>query len=302
MFVVAAAAAFVAVLSLAAFFGSAWWVLDLVAAFRPQLVVGLTGAGVALAIGRWPRLAVLVLLVAVVNAVPIVPLFAGSQRGAERELRVLSFNVLAKNENYAEVVEFIRRSEADVVVLHEASEPWEDAVAAADLDYTIYKNRPSEDIFGSMVLAPADAVVESFGFRASDPRAASIELASGVSLLAIHPLSPATPRRARLRDQQLAWAGDWVLAQQGPVIVVGDFNATPYSYPYRRLVKRTGLRDSVRGFGLELSFPARRSPLLQVSIDHLLYSADLTIVDRRLGPALGSDHNPLTVDLDLDRD
>ncbi len=78
---------------------------------------------------------------------------------------------------------------------------------------------------------------------------------------------------------------------------MGDFNATPWSYPFRRLVGETDLTNSQRGFGLDASFPADNSVLIRVPIDHLLHNDGLVVIDRRLGPPLGSDHFPLVVDL-----
>lgn len=294
---VAALAVANAVVSLAAFFGGLFWLLDLPAAFRPQLTLMSLILGGLLVLGRWRKTAIAVGLVALVNLIVVSPLFLPGERAATSQLRILSFNVLASNENYAQVVAFIRQSEADLVVLHEASLPWEEALAAADLRYVISVNRHPDDIFSSIVLAPEGAMVDSYGFRLADPRAVSIEMPSGVSVLAIHPLSPYNEERADLRDRQLQWAGEWVGRQNGPVIIAGDFNASPFSYPYRRLRASTGLRDSARGYGLELSYPAEESPFSQVSIDHLLYSDGLEIADRVLGPSLGSDHYPLTVDL-----
>ncbi|MGI8515612.1 MAG: endonuclease/exonuclease/phosphatase family protein [Acidimicrobiia bacterium] len=294
---IAAFAAAVALLSLVAFLGGLFWMFDLVAAFRPQLALVLLVLSSILMLSRWHRTALVIGLVMVVNVVTIIPLFVPGPRAATRDLRILSFNVLANNEDYEEVIEFIQTSGADLVVLHEASEPWEEALGEADLGYTIWLNRNPEDIFSSVVLAPPDAIVESFGFRLDDPRSVAIRLPSGVSVLAIHPLSPQRRQRAELRDRQLAIAGDWVKEQAGPVIVTGDFNASPFSYPYRRLRATTGLNDSIRGFGLELTYPARLPSFFQVSIDHLLFSEGLAVVDRRLGPALGSDHFPLIVDL-----
>lgn len=296
---VAALAAVLAAVSLLSFLGGLYWVFDLVAAFRPQLSLVLLPLVGILALSKWRRTALATGAVAVLNLAVLAPMFLPGQQSDTAELRILSFNVLARNENFAEVVEFIRQAEADLVVLHEASRPWVEALAAADLDYTMSVNRHPNDIYSSLVLAPADASVESFGFRPRDPRAVAIELEAGISVLAIHPLSPYSAERASIRDEQLLWARDWILDQVGPVIVTGDFNATPYSYSYRNLRAATGLHDSIRGFGLELSYPAEASPIFQVAIDHLLYSDGLEIVDRRLGPAMGSDHYPLTVDLAL---
>jgi endonuclease/exonuclease/phosphatase (EEP) superfamily protein YafD len=300
MLLVALTALLLALTSLLAYLGRFSWVLDNIASFRPQLTVGLMVLLVLLVLGRWPKTAVFVGLVTLINIGTLFPLFmAKGSTAEEADLRILSFNLLSDNKNFGDVIEYIRSSEADIVVLHEASRPWEEAVAEADLDYEMTMTRPSEGIFGSLVMTPAGAIVTSFGFRLADPRAVEIRFPDGLAVLAVHPLSPSSARRARLRDQQLAYAAEWAKKQSGPIVVVGDFNASPFSYPYRRLRAETGLADSIRGYGVENSFPARAWPILRVSIDHLLYSGGVQVVDRSLGPPLGSDHFPLVVDLSL---
>jgi endonuclease/exonuclease/phosphatase (EEP) superfamily protein YafD len=288
--------------TLAGFFGGSWWVLDLLAGFRHQLAIALIICAVVAAFARWRRTAVAIGLLAVVNLALVVPLYFGPSRPESGELRILSFNVLASNRRFAEVVDFIRASDADVVVLHEVTRRWEEAIeeAAATFDdwpYEITEARARGDLFGSLVLVEAGAAVESFGFALTDPRAIEILLPDGVALLAIHPLSPSSEFRAEQNDRQLLFATEWAASQDGPTIVVGDFNATPWSYPFRRLMSSADLSNSARGFGLDLSYPANGNPLLRVPIDHLLFSGGLAVVDRRLGPAMGSDHFPLTVDL-----
>jgi endonuclease/exonuclease/phosphatase (EEP) superfamily protein YafD len=290
--------------TVAGFFGGTWWVLDLLAGFRHQLAIGLMVCAVVAAFARWRKTAVAIGLLAAMNLVVVVPLYFGPSRPEIGELRIVSFNVLASNRRFAEVVDFIRGSEADVVVLHEVTSRWEQAIeeAAATFDdwpYEITEARARGDLFGSMVLVESGAAVESFGFALTDPRAIEILLPDGVALLAIHPLSPSSEFRALQNDRQLLFATDWAAGQDGPTIVVGDFNATPWSYPFRRLISTADLSNSARGFGLDLSYPADGNLLIRVPIDHLLFSDGLAVVDRRLGPAMGSDHFPLTVDMAL---
>jgi endonuclease/exonuclease/phosphatase (EEP) superfamily protein YafD len=290
--------------TVAGFFGGSWWVLDLLAGFRHQLAIALTVCALVAAFARWRKTAVAIGLLAAVNLALVVPLYIGPSRPQTRELRIVSFNVLASNRRFAEVVDFIRGSEADVVVLHEVTSRWEQEIeeAAATFDdwpYEITEARARGDLFGSMVLVESGAAVESFGFALTDPRAIEILLPDGVALLAIHPLSPSSEFRALQNDRQFLFATDWAAGQDGPAIVVGDFNATPWSYAFRRLISTAGLSNSARGFGLDLSYPADGNPLIRVPIDHLLFSEGLAVVDRRLGPAMGSDHFPLTVDMAL---
>ena len=288
--------------TLAGFFGGSWWVLDLFASFRHQLAAGLIVCALIAALAKWKRTALAIGLLAMVNLAVVVPLFFGPSRPDSGEFRILSFNVLASNPRFEEVIDFIRSTDADLVVLHEVTSLWEDEIEEASLafedwPYEVTETRARGDLFGSIVLVEAGAEVESFGFGLRDARAIEILLPDGVAVLAIHPLSPASEFRAEQNDRQLQFAADWVAGQDAPTIVVGDFNATPWSYPFRRLVSSTDLSNSARGFGLDLSYPADGNPLVRIPIDHLLYSEGLAVVDRRLGPAMGSDHFPLIVDL-----
>jgi endonuclease/exonuclease/phosphatase (EEP) superfamily protein YafD len=290
--------------TLIGFLGNAWWVFDLFASFRHQLAVGLILCGLALSLAKWRKSAVAVGLLAAVNIVTIVPFFIGPSRPDTADLRILSFNILASNRRFDDVVAFIRDSDADVVILHEVTSRWERVMEEAaaiypDFDYEITETRAGGDLFGTLALTPTGAEVQSFGFGENDPRAIQILLPDGVAILGIHPLSPYTEFRAGRNDQQLEFAASWALAQDGPTVLVGDFNATPWSYPFRRLVATADLSNSMEGFGLELSYPADSNPLVRIPIDHLLYSDELAVVDRRLGPRLGSDHLSLTVDLAL---
>ncbi len=295
--IVAGLAALIAGISLASYLGSFHWMLDNLASFRPQITLALLVPTVLLAIGRWRRWAMVMGVVSLLNLATIAPLFLPRSSASAANLRVLSFNLLSSNKSYVEVTEFLRTQEADLILLHEASLPWEEAVRAANLGYEIFINRHPDDIFGSLVLAPSGSVVDSFGFRIDDFRAVAVRLPSGTTVLGVHPLSPYSEERAELRDQQLSFASDWVKAQTGPVVVAGDFNAGPFSAPYRRLRGQTGLVDSIAGYGLENSYPATASPWLRVSIDQLLVTPEIEVVNRTLGPAMGSDHFPLTVDL-----
>jgi len=297
---VATVAVVIAAASVTAFFGRYWWVLDLVSNFRAHMTVILVATGLILALGRWHRTALVVGLVAALNAAAVLPLFIGpAARPQTADVRVMSFNLLSDNTNYDAVIDFIADQSPDVVVLHEASRPWEEALAAADLGYEITRGRTEDLIFGSLVLARPGSQVQSFGFQVSDPRAIEVVLPSGVAVLGIHPLAPFPDDQTERRRFQFEFAGLWAASREGPKVIVGDFNASPWSDPFRRLRTDTGLRNSQAGYGLELSYPADANPLLQVSIDHLLHSPDLVVADRRLGPPLGSDHLPLVVDLSL---
>lgn len=297
-----------ALISVAAFGGRWVWWLDVLANFRAQYVVGLAVFGLIIMMSRWKKTGYAVLAASLVNLVVVLPLYVGSPAEARVEaptLRVMSFNLLSTNEGYSEVIDYIQSIDPDLVFLHEASRPWEVAMESADLGYEIVRPRSDDLIFGTLVLVRGEGVTAvSHGFSASSPRAVALVYtppgwSTSLAVLGTHPLAPTDAERADLRDAQLAFAGSWAAEQTGAFLVVGDFNSTPWSWPFRRLMATAELRNSQSGFGLQPSFPTTSNLLLRVPIDHLVHSAALEVTGRRLGPALGSDHFPLVVDLQL---
>ena len=111
----------------------------------------------------------------------------------------------------------------------------------------------------------------SYGFAESQPRAIALEVQpegwpAPVRVLSSHPLAPTTAERSRLRDAQLSFAADWASQQEGAFLVVGDLNASPWSWPFRRLISEGSLENSQIGFGLQPSFPADSTVNLQKDV------------------------------------
>lgn len=307
MILVAAPAALIALISLATFLGRWVWWLDVLANFRAQYFVVLTVTGLVVLLSRWRNLGYAVLGVALVNLVFVLPLYLGSPGAhdvAAPSMRIMSFNLLSTNQNFAEVIDYIDEVDPDLVFLHEASRPWEVAMESAALAYRIIRPRSDDMVFGTLVLVRQHEVeAVSHGFAAAQPRAVELTYRpqgwpDPIQVLSTHPLAPTSAERAALRDAQIRFAAEWAAGREGAVVVVGDLNATPWSWPFG-LLTRAGLRNSQHGFGLQASFSATTIFILRVPIDHLLHSDDLGIRDRHLGPSMGSDHFPLVVDLEL---
>ncbi|MCR5180718.1 MAG: endonuclease/exonuclease/phosphatase family protein [Bacteroidaceae bacterium] len=102
-------------------------------------------------------------------------------------------------------------------------------------------------------------------------------------------LSVAAPLRAAQADSIAKVIDRWL---PRPVIVMGDFNDTPVSYPLCKLTRRLTSAYSQSGTGLGFTFHERGFP---VRIDHILFSGDRwkshhTYVDKSLDY---SDHYPI---------
>jgi endonuclease/exonuclease/phosphatase (EEP) superfamily protein YafD len=210
----------------------------------------------------------------------------------------MTFNVGISNPNRAEVAAFISEEDPDVVFIFESSFEWEDAIRDAGLPLQIVAVVPRGRLAGVTVLARPELRPEHVDVDLRGEVAAiGVDLGDErIEVLGIHPLSPTTGERAEGRDALIARATDWVATRPGEVVVVGDLNATPWSHAYSALRVRGRLVDTLRGRGFQPTWPEGWG-VLMVPIDHVLHTPGLGSADRRTGPAFGSAHRPVLVEI-----
>ena len=72
-------------------------------------------------------------------------------------------------------------------------------------------------------------------------------------------------------------------------------NTSPWSSHFTRLLKASGLKNSMKGFGHQPSWPSNMW-FMRIPLDHMLYSDGITIHNRMIGRPVGSDHLPVIAD------
>ena len=289
------------------------WLLDLCNHFRFQCAVVLlaTTAGLLL-LRSWKMGAVSVVGLAI-NLFFVLPLYLGSPgeaKAGEPTFTVMQFNVNTGNTNHAGVIAEIESHAPDLLFVLEVNKRWIDALKVGLTEYEIVTTSPRADNFGMACFArnkdkafsiEGSNTIQSPVGTGSIPM---IELSLRVNgqplkVLGIHPLPPIRVDYASARDSLLAKAGLWAAIQNDSCIIVGDFNATPWSTAFRDLQSTGDLVNSQVGFGRAPTWPAGLGSLGMIPIDHLLHSEVFVTVDRTIGEANGSDHRPLIVELGL---
>jgi endonuclease/exonuclease/phosphatase (EEP) superfamily protein YafD len=119
-----------------------------------------------------------------------------------------------------------------------------------------------------------------------------------LTIIDTHPPPPKSYTLTNYRNHQLEDIAEFVSGQTGDVMVLGDLNTTPWSPFFQEFLRRSSLRESRNGFGLQLSWPTDRVPFL-VPIDHILVSKGIIINKRRVGPNIGSDHFPVILSFSM---
>ncbi|MBP7865437.1 MAG: endonuclease/exonuclease/phosphatase family protein [Acidobacteria bacterium] len=290
-------------------FPGAWaWYLDLFAHFRVQYFVGLSLLAIPFYLTRRFRTALVFTAFALANLAVIIPLYVGPETappGRGRALRVMLVNVNTRAGDPARVATVIRRYSPDVLVLEEIDAAWLERLRPVLAGFRASLAEPRDDNFGIGVFSRLPfrrAEVVGIGVAGVPSIVAELDIAPArLAVIATHPLPPAGRLYARWRDEHLERLAERARRTPGPLVVLGDLNATPWSHAFRSLLARSGLKDSSRGFGVQPTWPSGNL-FLRIPLDHCLHSPDVRVRDRVVGPYTGSDHYPLVVDLELPSD
>jgi endonuclease/exonuclease/phosphatase (EEP) superfamily protein YafD len=298
-----AAGAMLAAATLAGFLGTAWWVLELPSHFRVQLAVGLALLVPLKALRRrWKAMALLGALAAL-NTVVVIPILMPDRTPTPRaavRLRVASLNVNTANERFELVREFLRDTDADVILLMEVNERWMGELDGLKASHTNWIAEPRDDNFGIALFSrfPLDSAESvELGEAGVPSLLATASIGSTrVRLLATHPLPPGSEQYAWLRNQQLGALARQVRLETLPVVLLGDLNTAPWSPSFKRFLANAGLKNSSQGRGLFATWPAGFWPL-RIPLDHCLVSHAIQIAGKRVGPDVGSDHLPVVIEI-----
>lgn len=306
--------------SLLAFLGGNGWPFFLWEQLRPPFALVLVAAAAVAGWERSWRWMGLWLAGAAVNLALLVPLFLpwhgadGADPAAGPpgpELRLLHANVQVTHAEPDRLLDWIDRQECDLVLLHEFTPAWRRRVEARAGPYRLALAMQRAEPSGIAVLVPSEAprweVRSARSLQMSmiwgERPVAEVVLARDgfeIAILGLHAARPVSRWESVVQEQDDRFATAWATEQRRAgrrAILIGDFNATPWSSRFRHLLAAGGLRDTLRGRGYQGSWPASAPAILRLPIDHALVSDRLRVLSRHLGPDLGSDHLPLLLTL-----
>lgn len=252
---------------------------------------------------RWLDLALIGVLL---EGIAIAPDLAAAPRvipagPGSTSVRLLLYNVHRAATSYEATRALIRDSRADLVGLLEVDDRWLRELAPVLAGYPGRIERTRDDNFGIALYATGTAVGAAEALGTQLPTIVADVTTPGGAQLAVVLTHPLPPIAGALHADQLTQFTAIAARVRGlagaPVVLAGDFNATPWSHAYQLLRRRSGLCDSRAGFGHQATFPASWPAALGIPIDHVLVACELGVRDRRIGPDAGSDHRPVIVDL-----
>jgi endonuclease/exonuclease/phosphatase (EEP) superfamily protein YafD len=303
--VLACAAALILV-SLAPLAARAWWVLELTTHFRLQYVaVGAVLLVLAAALRRpgWCTALAIAIAVSAAPLLDYIPPFrsaAAADSGA-RDLKIMTVNLSMSDFRPRAFLDIVAAESPDVLVLQEFSSVFDERLRELDSVYEHRIELPRRGPFGIALYSHYELTEHAELDLGGSPavRTRVHAPAAEFTLIGVHLRAPSRPRLAAQRNRQLDLLAELRATIDGPLVIAGDFNITPFSPYFSELLTATGLRDPRAESGFSASWPTFL-PLLGIPIDHCFVTDDFTVVDLRRLPAFGSDHYPVLAQLRLE--
>ncbi len=299
---VAAAGIVAGASTLFGFLGRLWWFFDLFSHFRVQYFWGLVAVAALLLLLKRRKLAAGFGAAAVINLAVILPLYFGGTGGAAvpgGTLRAMLVNVNTKLGDPVRVARVLAEYDPDIIVLEEVNDRWLADLAGAMKSYPHSRSEPRSDNFGIALYSKLPFTrSEILCIGDADVPSVFVEIQTGgakFTVVGTHPLPPAGRHYSRWRNGQLAGIADHIAGIDTPVLLLGDLNTTPWNHHFKRLLRRAGLENASQGRGVQGTWPTH-SLLLRIPIDHCLHSPEIRVVEKMVGPDVGSDHFPIIVD------
>ncbi|MGM0952201.1 MAG: endonuclease/exonuclease/phosphatase family protein [Pseudomonadota bacterium] len=219
---------------------------------------------------------------------------------------LLVANVLMENRESEAFLEIVRQYDPDLILTVETDHWWEEALKPLEDEYPHTLKHPLDNTYGMLLYSRLELANPEIRFILQDSIPSmhtQVVLASGERIFMhfVHP-DPPNPEYATEtteRDAEVLIVGREVAKRGGPTIIAGDFNDVAWSYTTTLFQKASGLLDPRIGRGMFNTYNAKNA-FLRWPLDHVFHSDDFKLVRISKGPAWGSDHFPMFIELSLE--
>lgn len=281
--------------------GQLWIGFDIFAQFWMQFFFLALASFLGMASPRYKTLLAAVLLALLVAGYSIWPYYVSGPNdttlkplGAdEKALRVASFNTYGNNKDLAAIEREVLRLDPDVMVLVEFDQtkiavlskllqrfPYQEhCLQFEHCDFAMLSKTPLSDF--------------KVKYEWAGPAFVSAKLGAEFGNVHIYGLHTNRFPHQRSQLKQITALIKYMEGESGPNILMGDFNATPFSRITQTLAEGLGLErlTNLPTWSATYGFP-------QLAIDHIFVSKGIRALDhQKIGEYAGSDHFPIAITL-----
>lgn len=295
--------------SAAACFADYNWILDMLTHLPMQyLLVLITALAFAIGEKRWLFSTSLFVSIAW-NAYVVSPQFFPNKQDtvhrsesanfeSSKRYRVVILNVLRTNQKIEQTWQEVLTTNADFIYLMESHPQWSPLYRRSLNQYPHQQDIPHHAYTGVAFLSkhPWSSIeVIPSGIITNPSIDAQFQSLSNLRIIATHPVPPFGAELTKAREDQLISLADR-LPQETSNLLIGDFNVSPWSPSFDRVLRHGGLRDVSRGYGPSPTLGPLPTWFGGLKFDHVLANAHIVTVDFQIVSVTGSDHRMLIYD------
>lgn len=282
-------------------------VVDLFSHFLVQYVVAFLLISIFCIIKRDFLLSLISLVLFLINLFFTLNFNLGSAHaslGHYNVLRLYSANIHYGNTDLTRLMNDIKTKRPDLVVLIEVRQRHIDELTPVIREYGYILKDPKIDASNmGVVFLSSYPIVDYDIINLSDCGNSVIRArlkinGKDIIFYGVHLPRIGPDRNFQVRQRIFIRLASEIAKESLPVIVAGDFNATPYSPIFRKFVDISKLVDSSKDYGWLPTWPTFFPPLW-IPIDHILTSSDVHIINIERGSFIFSDHYPLVVSFSI---
>ncbi len=287
-------------------FGEYFWLLDLFSHFTMQyFCLNFIFFIIVLVLNKKHYLQLLMILLIfsfnLANLLPFYQVKNSARTVSSKDIKIVSLNINSQNKDWKPLSNYLKEYNPDIIILTELTPAFGADLGVLKNIYPFGKAVMDDGNFGIGIISkiPLDKT-EIHRQSSSQIPFITTEIKTNsttLNIVAIHPFPPLGSEGTLLRNDYLDQVSQFIQKSDSPTILCGDFNATPWSYPFKKMMAETKLTLPL-GSGVIATWPTSL-PFLRIPIDHCLTSPTLHILNYSRGPNVGSDHFPFQMRIDF---
>lgn len=246
-----------------------------------------------------------------VNAVLVLSLVSPQTQTDQNSasLTVFHANIDFKKKDHTKLTSYLNSQAFDVVFLQEVTPASLPLLVNGLPEYRLVVAELKTNSHGSAFFIPARSTLtilnhEIFSLDRFSKRPLLVVKImfndKPITLMSVHLTRPNHEISAAGHARELLGLSDWArenVETGNSILLIGDFNATPWSRQFRSMLRHGRLINSQQGYPFQMTWPNFAPLLFQIAIDHAFHSPDLLTTARTTGPDIGSDHLPIAISL-----
>ena len=215
--------------------------------------------------------------------------------------RAMAMNVNVANRHYAKAIREIRRENPDVLLVMEVNNDWMTQLSAIEGVYSYKVAAPQQNGFGMTLYSKSAFVSGKIGYWGQYQIPYIVALlkdptGNTVRFFGIHTVPPISQAAATSNHRQSRYLMERARDENGPIVMMGDWNDTPWSHSYRALMNGFDFDNAAQG-----GFPTatwRPGFFGGIAIGHF-FVKNMRAGNWHVGRDVGSDHRAVIADLQI---